>query len=80
MPLESIDSWDSIKETNKWLMNCMSDDIEHCNGKWKLQTEKGRFEYTAIEIHCGKYHKRVNHPFIFSIQQKSTYLEKQLIN
>ena len=59
MPLESIDSWDSIKETNKWLMNCMSDDIENCNGKWKLQTEKGRFEHTAIEIHCGSTIKQL---------------------
>ena len=57
-------------------MNCMSDDIENCNGKWKLQTEKGRFEHTAIEIHCGSTIKQLIIYLSFQ-SYKITYFTKQ---
>ena len=58
LPLKQNDDWNSIKDINKWLKNCMSDNIEDCNGKWEVEMKGGRFEQCAIQINCGnKYRK-----------------------
>ena len=61
-------------------MKCMSDDIENCNGKWKLQTEKGRFEHTAIEIHCGSTIKQLIIYLSFQSYKINTYFTMKLTN
>ena len=53
LPLKQYDDWNSIKDINKWLKNCMSDNIADCHGKWEVEINGGRFEQYAIQINCG---------------------------